>query len=187
VVERGRAVGPVEVRYEVREARERRQATEPATAPAGDAEVEPRAKEVDPGRVGFEQRDRRLCHDERDVALEPVPQPLALVRGRIGRRAEIDEDVVALERDREAAQLVRELVEGPAGCEVEARVVPVAGEDPIADGAAMKREAHVRAAVVDRVHLLAVGEQTHDVAVEMDDLPSGCAQLGERSGADTAI
>jgi hypothetical protein len=51
----------------------------------------------------------------------------------------------------------------------------------------MKREAHVRAAVVDRVHLLAVGEQTHDVAVEMDDLPSGCAQLGERSGADTAI
>ena len=58
-----------------------------------------------------------------------------------------------------SAHLVRPLVERAAGREVEASVVPVAGEDPVADRAAMEREAHVRAAVVDRVHVVTVGEE----------------------------
>ena len=77
---------------------------------------------------------------------------------RIVRRAQIDEDIFAVQRHREAAQLVGELVEGAAGGEVEPSVVPVAREDPVAQGAAMEREAHVRAAVVDRVDLLALNE-----------------------------
>ena len=56
-------------------------------------------------------------------------------RDRIVARAQVDEDVVAVQRDREAAQLVGELVERAAGRQVEARVVPVAREDPVADRA----------------------------------------------------
>ena len=133
VVQRRRPIGGVEPRGEVHEAGQRRQAAEPAAAAARDAEVEPGAEDVDAARIGFEQRDRRLRQHERDVALEPVAQPLALVRDRVVARAEVDEHVVAVELDREAAQLVGELVERAAGRQVEARVVPVAGEDAVAD------------------------------------------------------
>ena len=158
-----------------------------------DAEVEPGPEDVDAARVGLEERDRRLREHERDVALEPVPQPLALVRDRIARRAQVDEHVVAVELDREAAQLVGELVERAAGRQVEARVVPVAREDAVADGAAMEREAHVRTAVVDRVHLVAVGEQADDVPVEVDDEParpprsSASDARGRRRSAATSV
>ena len=100
------------------------------------------------------------------------------------RRPQVDEDVVAVERDRKAPQLVRELVEGPAGREVEASVVPVAGEDPVADRPTVQREAHVRAPVVDRVHLLAVREEAENVPVLVDDLPPCRSQLGERADTD---
>jgi len=60
---------------------------------------------------------------------------------RILGRAQIDEHVVAVERDREATKLVGELVEGAAGPKVEAGVMPMAGEDPVADRAAMERKA----------------------------------------------
>ena len=108
------------------------------------------------------------------IALQPVPER-ACAGGRPVRRRAIDEHVVAVDLDREAAQLVRELVEGAAGSEVEAGVVPVAGEDPVADRAAVQREPHVRAAVVDGVHLVALGEEADRVPVEVDDEPPGCS------------
>ncbi len=84
VVERDRAIGLVEPRDEVHEAGERRQAAEPALAAPGDAEVEPGAEEVETVPVALEERDRRLREHERDVALERVTEPLALVPDRIG-------------------------------------------------------------------------------------------------------
>ena len=45
----------------------------------------------------------------------PSSQPLALMADRILARAQVDEHVVAVHGDREAAQLVGELVERPAG------------------------------------------------------------------------
>jgi hypothetical protein len=158
---------------------ERRQPPEPAAAAAGDAEVKPGAKGVYPGRIGLQKRDRRLRQHERNVALEPVVQPLALVRDRVVLGAQVDEDVVAVQLDREAAQLVRPLVERAAGREVEAGVMPVASEDPVADRAAVKREAHVRAAIVNRGHFAVLCEQTERVPVDVDDEPSRLAQLGE--------
>ena len=83
--------------------------------------------------------------------------------------------------------VVGELVERAAGAEVEARVVPVAGEDAVRDRAAVEREAHVRAAVVDGVHGVPVGEEAERVAVDVDDEAAGFAQLGERGGADEGV
>ena len=113
---------------------------------------------------------------------QPVVQPLPLVRERVLGRRQVDVDVVALDLDREAAQVVGELVERAAGAEVEARVVPVAGQDPVGDRAAVERKAHVRAAVVDRVDVAVLDEEADRVAVEVDDHPPGCAQVLQRCG-----
>ena len=90
----------------------------------------------------------------------PVEQPLALMGDGIVGRPQIDQHVVAVDHDREAAQLVCPLVERPTRTQVETSVMPVAREDPVADGPAMEREAHVRAPVVDGVYLVVGGKET---------------------------
>jgi hypothetical protein len=97
--------------------------------------------------------------------------------------AEVDEYVVAANLDRKPAQVVGPLVEGAAGREVKAGVVPVAGEDSVAERTAVEWEAHVRAPIVDGVNLIPVGEQTECVPIDVDDQPPGSAQFGERCGA----
>jgi hypothetical protein len=184
VVQSRRAVDRIEVRNEIHEAGERRQAPEPALAAARDSEVEAGAKDFASARVALQQRNRRLRDDERDVALEPVVQPLALMCDGVLARTQVDEDGVTVDRDRESAQLVGELIERPAGPQVEACVMPVAGQDAVAHRAAVQREAHVRAAVVDRVHLVAVREETDGVPVQVHDEPPRRAHLVERRGVD---
>jgi len=51
----------------------------------------------------------------------------------------------------------------------------------------MEREPHVRTAVVDCIHLIAVQEQADRVPVDVDDEPSRRAQLGKRRRADEAF
>src|SRR5439155_27180510 len=80
---------------------------------------------------------------------------------------DVHPDASVAHLDREAAQVVRPLVEGAAAAEVEPGVVPVAGQHAVTDAAAMEREAHVRAAVVHRPHRRTVPEQCHRVAVEV--------------------
>jgi predicted component of type VI protein secretion system len=114
---------------------------------------------------------------------QPVVEPLPLMADRILRWRQVDEDVVSLDLDREAAQVVGPLVERAAAAEVEARVVPVARDDPVLHRPAVQREPHVRAAVVDRVHLAAFGDQAHRVSVEGDDQPPRRLDLGNRGRA----
>ena len=90
---------------------------------------------------------------------------VGLVLGLRGNR--VDPDDAVLEGDLEAQHVVREQVEGTAALQVEARVVPVTGQDAVAHAAAVQREAHVRAAVVDRVDLALVREH--------GDAPARCA------------
>ncbi len=108
------------------------------------------------------------------------------MRNRIVGNAHVDEHVVAVELHRKAPQLVGKLIERAAGREVEACVMPVTGEDPVAHGAAMEWKAHVWTAVVDRVDLVGVSEQAERVAVDVDDQPPLRAQLGKRRRADEA-
>ncbi len=183
VIEGGGALVTLQPREQVHQARERRQPTEPAATPPQRAELEPGAKGVGAAGVSLGEPDRRLGENERDVPPQPVVQALPLVRERVHRRRQIDVDVVALDLHREPAQVVRPLVERATGAQVEARVVPVAGEDPVGDRAAMERKAHVRTAIVDGVDLAALREQADRVAVEVDDEPAGRVQLVERGGA----
>ena len=74
----------------------------------------------------------------------------------------------------------------PPRGEVEAGVVPVAGEDAVADRAAVEREAHVRAAVVDGVHLAALEQQADGVPLDPDDQPALRLELVERGDSDCA-
>jgi hypothetical protein len=182
VVEGGRTIIGVDRRDEVHEARERRQPAEPAGASPLDPEVERRAEDVDARRVGLDERDRRLRGDEREITLEAVTQPLPLVRDWIHRRPKVDEDVVIVHFDRKPAEVVRPLVEGAARTEIEARVMPVARQDPVRDRAAMEWEAHVRAAIVDGVDLVTVGEQTEGLPADVHDESARSAQLAERCG-----
>src|SRR5204863_7586368 len=113
----------------------------PAAASPRDAEVEAGAKDVAPAHVRLDECDRRLRDHKRDVALEPVVQALALMRHRVLPRAQVDENRVAVDVDGKAAELVGELIERAARSQVEARVMPVAREDPVADAPAVEREA----------------------------------------------
>jgi hypothetical protein len=63
----------------------------------------------------------------------------------------------------------------------------MARKDPVADRAAMEREPHVRTAVVDCIHLIAVREQADRVPIDVDDEPSRRAQLDKRRRADEAF
>jgi hypothetical protein len=51
----------------------------------------------------------------------------------------------------------------------------------------MEREAHVRAAIVDGVDVVAVGEQTERLPPDVHDEPAGRAELAERGGADEVL
>jgi hypothetical protein len=66
-------------------------------------------------------------------------------------------------------------------------MVPVACEDPVAERAAVEREAHMRAPVVDGVNLIAVYEETQRLPVDVDNQPSRRPQLGKRRGADQRL
>ena len=74
------------------------------------------------------------------------------------------------------------MVERAAAAEIEACVVPVAREDPVRNQAAVEREAHVWAAIVDSVDVVAGCEQTERVPVELNNQPFRRAQVGERRG-----
>ncbi len=106
-------------------------------------------------------------------------QALALVCHRILRRAEVEQDVVAAHLDGEAAQVVGPLVERTSGRQVEAGVVPVAGEDPVADRATVEREAHVWAAVVHGVDLVVLDKEANRVPVDVNDKATRRQQLGQ--------
>jgi hypothetical protein len=62
--------------------------------------------------------------------------------------------------------------------------MPVTGEDAVRDRPAVKREAHVRAAVVHGVDLVADSEQAHGVPGRLDDEAPRRPNLGEGRGSD---
>ena len=71
-------------------------------------------------------------------------------------RARVHPDLSVNHAHREAADIIGEGVEGAAAGEVEPRVVPVAGEDAVADAAPVQRKPHVGTAVIHRIHLAIV-------------------------------
>jgi hypothetical protein len=59
-----------------------------------------------------------------------------------------------------------------AACQREARMMPVAGKDTILDAAAIKREAHVRAAIIESEHVAVVVNKKDRTMATAHDKPS---------------
>ena len=86
MIQRRRSVLQVESGAEVHEARQRRQAAEPAAAAAAHPEVEAGSEGVGPARVGLDEDDRRFRDDKRDVPLQPNLEAPPLVLDAVAAR-----------------------------------------------------------------------------------------------------
>ena len=134
---------------EIAERREDRETHAPAVAVL---RTEQRHLPHDVGRryVGRELTMHGLGDDEAEIVREAVRKPLMPVRGGIGMTERgLHPDLAIAHLDRTDRDVVRPQIEGAAACEIEAGVMPVAGQDAVLDAAALERKAHVRATVVE--------------------------------------
>src|SRR5271166_5974198 len=91
-----------------------------------------------------------LGDDQAEVVCEAVRKPLMPVHGGFGMiERGLHPDVAIAHLDRADRYVVRPQVEGAAAFEIEASVVPMTGQDAALDAAALEREAHVRAPIVE--------------------------------------
>ena len=92
----------------------------------------------------------RFGDDETKVMGEAVGKPLTPMRGGIPMvEAGLDPNLAIAHLDRARRCVVRPQIESAAAFEIEARVVPMAGQDAILDTAALERKAHMGAAIVE--------------------------------------
>lgn len=126
----------------------------------GGAEEGDVADDVEVGDAGVEEADDAFGLNEADVLLEAALEAGAvvwLVGLFAGHGGEVD--VAAVDAGVVGGDVVGEEVEGAATAEVEAGMVPVAGEEAIVDGAFVEGEAEVGAAVVDGMDAVMVPEE----------------------------
>jgi hypothetical protein len=166
VIHRARTVICAKPGCEVGHTGQQSQSSAPAVAPVPHAELKPRAHHLARVAALVEQSDDRLRDHQPDVALEPVAEAAKKVLSPIAALGDVDQHRATLDSHREYAHIVGPLIEGPAGFEVEARVMPVAGEDAVLDRSAVEREAHVWAPVVDREQAAARIEQDDRVTAD---------------------
>ena len=159
VYERERAVVAVEMREQVGHRDEHGEPGAPTSPAVRRAEVEPGAHDLGRAHPRVEQPEHRLRDHERDAFFESVAQPGLQMTDRIVVGPRLDEHVAVAHLGRESAGVVGPHVERAARHEVEAGVVPMAGDETGLDRALVEGEAEVRAAVLDRVRR-AVGQNT---------------------------
>ena len=148
------------------------------------AEGQPGAEGLTGAPRIIHQAEHRLGHDQRDLLLQPHFQPVALARESIGRRREVDPDRAVPHLDRIGRHVVGPQVEAAAAGQVEAGVMPVAGKNPVTERAAIEREAHVRAAVVDGVDAVLVAKDRQGVALYGDRQLAALLEIGEAGGTN---
>jgi len=121
--------------------------------------------------AGVVEADSGFGHHQREVLVETVGESVTPAdRGRhVRRRLRIEVDLPVANVDGERLDVVGPRVERVAFLEFEARVVPVASQDAVLDGATTQREPHVRTAVVDGVHLAFVAEQRDRLPALLDN------------------
>jgi hypothetical protein len=107
---------------------------------------------------------------------------LPLVGEVVLSRSEVHPHIAVSDLHREDARLIGELVEGPAALEIEAGVVPVAGQDTVTYATAVQGKPHMGAAIVHGVHLAVVEEERNRVTGDPDRHPTGGAHIVYPSG-----
>jgi hypothetical protein len=168
VVEGARAVLRREVRQEVNHAGVHGQPLTPSRSPVANTEVEPGAERLGGVFTFAKQADGRLGQNQRDVSLQPILEALTPVGQRVFPWSEIHPHLAVTDLHREYACLVGELVECTTALQVEAGVVPVAGQDAVLYGPSVQREPHVGAAVVHGVYPAVVEEERERTTVDAD-------------------
>jgi hypothetical protein len=133
VIEGAGAVNFVEVGEKVHHGDVDGEALLPAAATVSGSKVKTGPEGFDRVAAVFHQDEDGFAHDQGDVAFEADLEPFSLVLAGIGVAGDVYPNFIAANFDREAANIVGELVEGSAAFEVEAGVVPVAGEDAVFD------------------------------------------------------
>src|SRR5215472_5358263 len=115
----------------------------------------------------------RLSDDEPEVVGEAVRKALTPVRGGIGiTERSLHPDFTIAQFDREDRYVIRPQIEGAAAFEIEAGVVPVAGQDAILDAAPLERETHVRATIVEGEDAPAVVDNKDRTMTAVHDGPA---------------
>ena len=181
VVERQHAILRRQVVQDVGQRGQDRQAGTPPGGTIARAEAAADVQDLARRYAGLEQGQHGLDHDEREVLLQAIFQAALPARPPIlAPGVEVDPDRAVAHLDRVDAHVVGEGVEGAAAAQVEARVVPVAGQDAVAAAATAQREAHVRAAVIDGVDGLLVVEERDPVAAAGHDDHALLAHVVER-------
>jgi hypothetical protein len=84
--------------------------------------------------------------------------------------------------DRAGRHVVSPEIEGAAAGEIEPGVMPVAGQDPIRNAAALQRETHVRAAVVEREDTSLIVDEKDRRMPAVHDEPALGLQFVEAAG-----
>jgi hypothetical protein len=121
-----------------------------------------------------------LGDDKAEVVGEAVVESSTPMRRRIGvAEGRRHPNLSATHFDGTGRHVVSPQIEGAATRQVEAGVVPVAGQDTVVDAAAVERKAHVRTAIVERENALAgVNDEDRTVRPADDEL-SLCLQFLE--------
>jgi hypothetical protein len=119
------------------------------------------------------------------ILLQTIPEPCLGVRyAVVAMRPRIDVDDAVLDDGGIGLDVVGPGIERAAALQIEASMMPMAGQDAVGDASLVQREAHVWAAVVDGVDRLGDrrGENGDPVPSPGDDRHS--AQLRPRADAD---
>ena len=165
--------------HEIAERGEDREAHAPAVPVLG-SEQRRLPDDVGLRHAGRELALHRFGDDEADVVRKAVIEPLPPVHRWVGMtEGGPDPDLAVAHLDRADRRVVRPQIEGAAAVEVEAGVVPVAGQDPVLDAAAIEREAHVRASVVEGKDAPAVVDDEDRAMGAVYDEPARRLQLVE--------
>src|SRR6478609_10000715 len=115
---------------------------------------------------------------------EAVVEPLAPMRGGISVAKEGSHpDFAVTHLDRAGRHVVCPQIEGTATREIEAGVVPVAGQGAVLDAAAIQRKPHMRAAIVEREDTIFVMDDEYRTVRPVRDQPPLCLQLLEAARA----
>src|SRR5439155_26838028 len=108
--------------------------------------------------------------DQTDIVLQPLPQPVApmVVAISVARPPANPYRAVVPQLYHRGRDIIGPEIEGPAARQVEAGMMPVAGQDAVLDRAAVKRKTEVRATVIERVDatLIVHDEQWAGAATE---------------------
>ena len=139
-------------RNEVGEGRDNGLADTPAVTVAG-AEQHGIANKCTIIGMVTAQPEHRFGDDEPDIVLQPLPQAVApmIIAVGVARPPAHPHGSVVPQFHRGGRDVIGPEIERPAARQVEAGMMPVAGQNAVLDRTAVKREAEMRAAVIERV------------------------------------